>query len=219
MMGSLTRQQVAADFLGFSVENGLLCFGDFTTKSGRRSPYFLNTGLADNGRSLSQLARHYLAAAELHGLRFDGLFGSAYKGIALAAAIAVESERTVGTNPVFAFNRKEAKDHGDNGRIVGRLNGNILLVDDVVTSGISVKAAFEDVVQAGASVCGVLVALDRGERMTESSSVTAVQELQRQLDIPVHSIATVHDLRAFLAETGKGDALERIDRHIGRYGV
>jgi len=214
---------LAGRFLRFAIGAGLLQLGDFTTKSGRRSPYFFNTGLADDGYALSRLAGYYLDAAEERGIRFDSLFGGAYKGIPLAAGVAAAKAMRDGLGgagaPRFAFDRKEEKGHGDGGRIVGRLRGATLIVDDVITSGASVRAAAELVRRAGAEVCGALVALDRGERASDDAGETAAAALAGQIGAPVHAIAGVGDLRALLEEEGRLEELALIDRHLERYGA
>ena len=213
-------RQLAREFLRFALETGLLCVGGFTTKSGRASPYFFNTGLAADGASVSALAGYYVRAAQLYGLRFDSLFGSAYKGIALAAAIAIELARgdPMRRTP-FAFNRKEAKSHGDAGALVGRLAGNVLIVDDVITSGMSIGEADAHVRSAGATPCCVLVALDRMECAPGGEpGETAAAALARKLGLYVGSIASAEDLRALLDEEGRPGEAARIAEQIRRYG-
>ncbi len=211
------RDRLAADLVRFADARGLLRFGEFTTKSGRVSPYFFNTGLASDGRSLASLARFYLRAARLAGLGLDSLFGSAYKGIPLVAAIALVAGEDLGAAPRFAFDRKEAKDHGETGRIVGPLDGPVLLVDDVISSGASTLAAAEAVSSAGASPCGALVGLDRGEQAPGGGG-RASDAVRRKLGVPVVSVADVADLRGFLAEEGRETEMGLLDRHLGRHG-
>jgi orotate phosphoribosyltransferase len=187
------------DFLELAVRLGVLRFGSFTLKSGRQSPYFFNAGLFDTGSAIAGLGRAYAAALEASGLAFDMLFGPAYKGIPLvaatAAALAERHERDV----PYCFNRKEAKDHGEGGRIVGRaLAGRVLIVDDVITAGTAIRESIEIIRAAGATPCGVLLALDREERGRDST-LSAVQEVRTSFGLPVVSILTLSDLVTGLA--------------------
>ena len=185
------------DFIEFAVACQVLRFGEFTTKAGRLSPYFFNAGLFNDGNSLGRLAEFYAKAAEAGGTRFDMLFGPAYKGIPLVAAIAIALAQR-GKNYPFAYNRKEAKDHGEGGTIVGApLTGNVLIVDDVISAGTSVRESVELIRAAGATPAGVLIALDRQER--GQGDLSAVQEVQRDYGIPVIAVAGLNDLMAFLA--------------------
>lgn len=211
------RARLASDFLRFSDDRGLLRFGEFRTKSGRVSPYFFNTGMAADGRSLAELAGFYLRAARLEGLRFDAVFGSAYKGIPLAAAIALAASEDQDVPPAFAFDRKEAKDHGEAGRVVGRLEGGVLLVDDVITSGASILDAAAKVRAEGASPCGVLVGLDRGERASGSEE-GASDALRRELKVPVVSIVDTAILRLFLEKEGRANDLTLLEHYLRTHG-
>jgi len=185
------------DFIEFAVGCKVLRFGEFKTKAGRLSPYFFNAGLFNDGNSLGRLAEFYAKAAEAGGVRFDMLFGPAYKGIPLVAAIAIALAGR-GSNYPFAYNRKEAKDHGEGGTIVGApLTGNVLIVDDVISAGTSVRESVELIRAAGATPAGVLIALDRQER--GQGELSAVQEVQRDYGIPVIAVAGLSDLMAFLA--------------------
>jgi orotate phosphoribosyltransferase len=195
------------EFVEFSLASGVLRFGEFRTKAGRLSPYFFNAGLFDDGAKLGRLAQFYarrLLAAEAHeGLGFDMLFGPAYKGIALAAAVAIELAR-LGRNLPYAYNRKEAKDHGEGGQLVGAaVKGRVLIVDDVMSAGTSVRESIAMIRAAGATPCGVAIALDRQERATEEgggeAACSAVQYVQRELGLPVAAIATLEDLLHYLA--------------------
>jgi len=184
------------DFIEFAVACQVLRFGEFTTKAGRLSPYFFNAGLFNDGNSLGRLAGFYAKAAETGGVSFDMLFGPAYKGIPLVAAIAIALAGR-GSNYPFAYNRKEAKDHGEGGSIVGApLNGRVLIVDDVISAGTSVRESVELIRAAGATPAGVLIALDRQER--GQGELSAVQEVQRDYGIPVVTVAGLNDLMAFL---------------------
>ncbi|MBL8450383.1 MAG: orotate phosphoribosyltransferase [Dechloromonas sp.] len=183
-------------FIGFALACNVLRFGQFKTKAGRLSPYFFNAGLFNDGASLGQLAEYYADAAQAGELPFDMLFGPAYKGIPLVATIAVALARR-GRNLPFAFNRKEAKDHGEGGSLVGApLQGRVLIVDDVISAGTSVRESVELIRAAGATPAGVLIALDRMER--GQGELSAVQEVQRDYGIPVIAVATLADLLAFL---------------------
>ena len=186
------------EFLAFALARDVLRFGDFVTKAGRKSPYFFNAGLFSDGESLRQLGRFYASALLAAGTAFDQLFGPAYKGIILAAATAIalaEQHRNV----PYSFNRKEAKDHGEGGVIVGApLRGRVLIVDDVITAGTSVRESVELIRAHGATPTGVLIALDRMEKGQGQKS--AVQEVQDTFGIPVVAIATLDDLLRFIAD-------------------
>jgi orotate phosphoribosyltransferase len=184
------------DFLAFALAHGVLRFGEFVTKAGRRSPYFFNAGGFDDGESLRRLGRYYAEAWLASGLGCDQLFGPAYKGITLAAAAAIALAEK-GHNLPFSFNRKEAKDHGEGGTIVGApLRGRVLIVDDVITDGGAKREAIELIRAHGADPAGVLIAFDRFERGTGARS--AVQELREAFGIPVVAIATLDDLVRFI---------------------
>ncbi len=188
-------------FVEFALETGVLCFGEFVTKAGRKSPYFFNAGLFSRGATLGRLARFYaqtlLAARDRGRVQFDMLFGPAYKGITLASSTAVALAE-LGTDVPFAFNRKEAKDHGEGGVVVGGpLAGRVVIVDDVISAGTSVRESVQIIRAAGASVAAVLIAIDRCERAGPDdhlSARSAVQEVEATLGVPVLAIATVDDL-------------------------
>ena len=183
-------------FLAFAVARDVLRFGDFTTKAGRRTPYFFNAGLFDDGESLMRLGGFYADALVASGMAYDQLYGPAYKGIPLATATAIALAKK-GQNVPWSFNRKEAKDHGEGGSIVGaRLTGKVAIVDDVITAGTSVRESVEVIRAAGATPSGVLIALDRMERGTGSAS--AVDEVRSTFGIPVTAIATLDDVMAFI---------------------
>jgi len=183
-------------FLAFAVARDVLRFGDFTTKAGRRTPYFFNAGLFDDGESLMRLGGFYADALVASGMAYDQLYGPAYKGIPLATATAIALAKK-GQNVPWSFNRKEAKDHGEGGSIVGaRLTGKVAIVDDVITAGTSVRESVEAIRAAGATPSGVLIALDRMERGTGSAS--AVDEVRSTFGIPVTAIATLDDVMAFI---------------------
>ncbi|MBE2258995.1 MAG: orotate phosphoribosyltransferase [Candidatus Accumulibacter sp.] len=184
------------EFIEFAVRQEVLRFGDFRTKAGRQSPYFFNAGLFNDGAALDRLAEFYAKAITASGIAVDTLFGPAYKGIPLVAVIAVALARA-GRNLPFSFNRKEAKDHGEGGSIVGApLTGRVLIVDDVISAGTSVRESVELIRGAGATPCGVVIALDRMER--GGGELSAVQEVQRDYGIPVVAVASLDDLLAFL---------------------
>lgn len=209
---------VCQEFIEFAVARQVLRFGQFRTKAGRDSPYFFNAGLFNDGDSLGKLAQFYASAALSGGVVFDMLFGPAYKGIPLVAAISVAlAER--GKNYPFAFNRKEAKDHGEGGLIVGApLKGRVMIVDDVISAGTSVRESVELIREAGAIPAGVLIALDRMER--GQGDLSAVQEVERDYGIPVIAVANLVDLLAFLedrAEFAVHRAAVAVYRE--RYGV
>lgn len=206
------------EFIQFALAQEVLCFGEFKTKAGRLSPYFFNAGLFNDGESLGTLGRFYAKAILAAGIDFDVLFGPAYKGIALAATTAIALAGS-GRSAPFCFNRKEAKDHGEGGSTVGAaLNGNVLIIDDVISAGTSVRESVEIIRAAGAVPCGVVIALDRMERGAGSQS--AVQEARSQFGIPVFSIATLDDLTQFLSgRTDLAQQLQAVQRYRDLYGV
>ena len=186
------------EFIEFAVARNVLRFGEFKTKAGRLSPYFFNAGLFNDGESLDRLAQFYAKAISASGIAADMLFGPAYKGIPLAAVTAVALARD-GRNLPFSYNRKEAKDHGEGGTIVGApLEGRVLIIDDVISAGTSVRESVELIRAAGAIPAGVVIALDRMERGT--GELSAVQEVERDYGIPVVAVANLDDLMSFLHE-------------------
>ena len=205
-------------FLDFAIERRVLLFGEFQTKAGRLSPYFFNAGLFNDGESLKRLGEFYARAILGSGLAFDGLFGPAYKGIPLVASVAIALAEQ-GRNVPYSYNRKEAKAHGEGGSIVGApLAGRILIVDDVITAGTSVRESVELIRAAGAEPCGVAIALDRQER--GSGELSAVQEVMRDYRLPVISIAGLDDLVAYLAGHAElAGSLAAIQAYRERYGV
>jgi len=206
------------DFIRFAVQTNVLCFGEFQTKAGRLSPYFFNAGLFNDGDSLRNLSQFYAQAIQAAGVPFDMLFGPAYKGIPLAAGTAIALAEQ-GTNVPYCYNRKEAKDHGEGGTTVGaKLQGRVLIIDDVISAGTSVRESIELIRAAGAQPCGVVIALDRMER--GQGELSAVQEVRRNYDIPVISIATLDDLLGYLrAEGGMEHNLAAVQSYRDRYGV
>jgi orotate phosphoribosyltransferase len=220
---------LAQDFVKFAVEAGVLCFGEFKTKAGRLSPYFFNAGMFDDGAKLGRLAEFYarrlLQAQRAEGLEFDMLFGPAYKGIALAAAVAVELARR-GRNLPFAYNRKEAKDHGEGGTLVGaKVAGRVLIIDDVISAGTSVRGSVALIGAAGGTPHAVTIALDRQERAAENGVEvpwSAVQYVQNELALRVAAIATLSDLLEYLrsaADPALGAHYARVTAYRERYGV
>jgi orotate phosphoribosyltransferase len=207
------------DFLRFAIDTGVLRFGRFLLKSGRESPYFFNAGLFNTGASLSRLGGFYADALIASGMSFDMLFGPAYKGIPLAASAVIALAERHGMDVPFAFNRKEAKDHGEGGSIVGSaLAGQVLTIDDVITAGTSVRESVNLIQAAGASPCGVLIALDRCERGEGSGS--AIDEIRERFGLRTVSIVSLHDLIAYLSEeTPDGDFLSVLQVYRDRYGV
>ncbi len=200
-MSTASDPTLAQEFVQFAVQSGVLRFGEFKTKAGRLSPYFFNAGLFNDGTKLGRLAEFYARRLLTGDLPFDMLFGPAYKGITLASAVAVELARR-GHNVPFAYNRKEAKDHGEGGTLVGApLAGRVLIVDDVMSAGTSVRESMTLITAAGAAPCGVAIALDRQERATEGghdAPHSATQFVQRQFGLGVAAIATLQDLLQFL---------------------
>jgi len=206
------------DFIRLCVDLGVLRFGEFTLKSGRSSPYFFNAGLFNTGRAIGSLGRHYARAAALSGVPFDMLFGPAYKGIPLVTATAAAMAEHEGRDLPFAFNRKEAKDHGERGTIVGAsLQGRVLIVDDVITAGTAIRESVEIIRSHGATPAGVLIALDREERGQGDKS--AVQEVEETFGLPVVSVLRLRDLTAHLEATGDQPVLAAVRAYRDRYGV
>jgi len=216
------RQQ----FIAFSVEAGVLRFGEFLTKAGRLSPYFFNAGLFHDGATLGRLSQFYAQTLLDSGIEFDMLFGPAYKGITLASATAVALAGK-GRNTSYAYNRKEAKAHGEGGTIVGaKLQGRVVIIDDVISAGTSVRESVEMIRAAGAVPCAVLIALDRMERSGPEGQLTphsAVQEVSRLYGIPVISIGNLDDLFAYLSRAGGDPELAKhhaaVTAYRERYGV
>ena len=211
-------QRFRREFVEFAIREGVLRFGEFKTKAGRLSPYFFNAGLFNDGHRLGTLGGYYARAALASGIPFDMLFGPAYKGITLASATAVAMAEA-GHNVPFCFNRKEAKDHGEGGIIVGApLAGRVLIIDDVITDGASKREAAEIVRAGGATPAGVLIALDRQER--GRGELSATQEVSRDLSLPVSAIATLADILDTLAGRPEHRRdVERIQEYRRQYGV
>ena len=216
---------LAQDFVAFAVDAGVLRFGEFKTKAGRVSPYFFNAGLFDDGARLGRLAEFYARRLIDSGLEFDMLFGPAYKGITLAAAVSIELAR-LGKNVPYAYNRKEAKDHGEGGTLVGApVKGRVLIIDDVISAGTSVRESIAMIRAAGATPCGVTIALDRQEKASENgvdAEHSAVQFVERDLGLSVVAIATLADLLAYLRaqqDARLAGNLPAVQAYRDRYGV
>ena len=206
------------EFIRFTIEQKVLRFGEFKTKAGRLSPYFFDAGLFYDGAALKKLAQFYAKAIGEAGVAFDMLFGPAYKGIPLVAAVAIALAET-GRNVRYSFNRKEAKDHGEGGTVIGApLAGRVLIVDDVISAGTSVHESVNLIRASNAVPCGVVIALDRMER--GSGTLSAVQEVGANYNIPVISIATLDDLMAYLkTEPRHAQQLAAVGRYRDQYGV
>ncbi len=207
------------DFIEFAIQAGVLRFGEFTLKSGRTSPYFFNAGLFNTGEHLAKLGRCYAQAIVDSGIDFDVLFGPAYKGIPLAAAASIALAEQHGKNIPWCFNRKEAKDHGEGGNLVGSpLNGRILVIDDVITAGTAIRESVDIIKSAGAELVGVVIALDRQERGQGERS--AIQEVEENLGINVASIVKLEHLLEYLKmHSGYEDAVAMIESYRDQYGV
>ena len=207
------------EFIDLSLELGVLRFGEFTLKSGRVSPYFFNAGLFNTGYAAAKLGRFYAAAVAESKIDFDMIFGPAYKGIPLVALTAAALAEHYGIDVPYAFNRKEAKVHGEGGSIVGaQLQGKVLIIDDVITAGTAVREAYKIIVTAGAEIAGLMISLDRQER--GQGSLSAVQELRASLGIPVISIVQLGDLVETLEESKEyAEFLEPVLTYRRKYGV
>ncbi len=212
-------QDYQREFLDFAIEKGVLRFGEFTLKSGRLSPYFFNSGLFNTGASLARLGRYYAQAVQASDIAFDMIYGPAYKGIPLAASLAIALADHHGRDLPYAFNRKEAKDHGEGGVIVGApLQGRVLIVDDVISAGTSVRESVEIIRAAGATPAGVVIALDRQERGQGETS--AIQEVEHDYGLRVASIVRLDELEEYVAESADmSDELAAIRAYRAQYGV
>ena len=213
-----TQTDFTAQFIYFAIKKQVLRFGEFKTKAGRLSPYFFNAGLFNDGESLMKLGEFYATAILKSGVQFDMLFGPAYKGITLAASISIALARQ-GHNFPYAYNRKEAKDHGEGGTIVGApLQGRVLIVDDVISAGTSVRESVEMIKAAGAIPTAVAIAIDRQERGL--GALSAVQEVEKDSGMPVIKIATLADLILFLEEAADLAAFKpAVQAYRNQYGV
>ncbi len=207
------------EFIEFAIAHKVLCFGDFTLKSGRQSPYFFNSGLFSDGKSLSRLGRYYASAIQAASVRYDMLFGPAYKGIPLASAVAMALAEDHDINVPYCFNRKEAKDHGEGGTTFGApLQGETLIIDDVISAGTSVNLSVEIIKQAGATTAGVAIALDRQEK--GEGELSAVQEVEQRHQISVISIITLENMIEYLEKIpSMSENLGRIRQYRESYGA
>ena len=211
-------EQYQNDFLDFMLEIGALKFGEFTLKSGRVSPYFFNAGQFNQGSHLSQLGQFYAQAIEASGIKFDVLFGPAYKGIPLVAATAIALNDSFNRSVPYSFNRKEAKDHGEGGSIVGHpLEGDILIIDDVITAGTAIREAKDIIDTNGAKTKGVVVALDRQEK--GKGELSAIQEVEQNFGIAVVSIINLSHIVDYLKVNNDKNTISRIESYRSQYGI
>ncbi|GEK11716.1 orotate phosphoribosyltransferase [Pseudoalteromonas sp. McH1-7] len=212
-------KQYQKEFIEFALEKQVLKFGEFTLKSGRTSPYFFNAGLFNTGRDLARLGRFYASALEDAGIEFDVLFGPAYKGIPIATTTAVALADHHNKDVPYCFNRKEKKEHGEGGNLVGSaLEGRIMLVDDVITAGTAIRESMEIIAANGADLAGVLIALDRQEK--GKAELSAIQEVERDFNTQVVSIVKLADLITYLEQQGGMDAhLDAVKAYRDSYGV
>lgn len=212
-------QAYQRDFIRFAIDRGVLRFGQFTLKSGRTSPYFFNAGLFDSGLALARLGRFYAAAVVDSGIAFDVLFGPAYKGIPLAATTAVALAEHHQRDVPWCFNRKEAKDHGEGGTLVGApLAGKVLIVDDVITAGTAIREVMQIIQAQGAQAAGVLIALNRQER--GQGELSAIQEVERDFGMPVVSIVSLELVLEYLADDAElKQYLPAVQAYRAEYGI
>jgi orotate phosphoribosyltransferase len=211
-------EQYQKDFVDFTLETGVLKFGEFTLKSGRVSPYFFNAGLFNTGSHLSELGKFYAQAIEASDLKFDVLFGPAYKGIPLASAASIALNDSFNRNIPYSFNRKEAKDHGEGGSIVGHpLEGDVLIIDDVITAGTAIHEAQEIIQSSGATAKGVIVALDRQEK--GKGELSAIQEVEKVFGIRVLSIISLSHIIDYLKSNNDSKILTQIESYRSQYGI
>lgn len=214
-------QAYQKEFLQFVIENDILRFGEFTLKSGRTSPYFFNAGLFNTGNKLSFLAKCYAAAINEAQMDFDVMFGPAYKGIPLAATTSVALASEHGIDKPYCFNRKEAKDHGEGGSIVGSpLQGKVMIIDDVITAGTAIREAADIINANGAQLAGIAVAMDRQEK--GSGELSAIQEIEQQYQIKIVSIITLQDIISYLQQaddSGLNQYLDAVNAYRNEYGV
>lgn len=211
-------QDYQREFIEYAIHSGVLRFGEFRLKSGRLSPYFFNTGLFHSGEQLSRLGRFYAKALRHAGIITNVLYGPAYKGIPLVCTTAIALAEEFAVDLPFAFNRKEVKDHGEGGHLIGsRLSGSVLILDDVITAGTSIRESIETIRKAGAKPCGVLIALDRQERGLKP--VSAVAEVSTEFNIPVFSIVKLADVIEYLTDESKLSVeLTAIKQYYNKYG-
>ena len=214
-------QDYQKEFLAYVIERKILRFGEFTLKSGRLSPYFFNAGLFNTGQALAFIGRCYAAAIEASGISYDVIFGPAYKGIPLASAASIALSEHFGRDQPYCFNRKEAKDHGEGGNIVGSaLKGKVLVIDDVITAGTAIREVMGLIQQTGATAAGVIVALDREER--GQGELSAIGEIRQQYGIPVISIISLNQIIQYLELVGNQELqnnLPQLKVYQHRYGI
>lgn len=212
-------QAYQREFIRFAIERGVLRFGEFTLKSGRTSPYFFNSGLFNSGLALSQLGRYYAAAIVESGVEFDVLFGPAYKGIPLAAATAVALAEHHGRDVPWCFNRKEAKDHGEGGTLVGApLEGRVLIIDDVITAGTAIREVMQIIQAQGAQPAGTVISMNRQER--GQGELSAIQEVERDFGMPVVSIVSLTQVLEYLASDAQlKQYLPAVEAYRTEYGI
>ncbi|KAJ2745555.1 orotate phosphoribosyltransferase [Coemansia sp. BCRC 34301] len=218
----MVLQQYQRDFISFAIADGVLSFGEYMLKSGRKSPYFFNAGKFNSGASLDKIGQYYAAAVSAREeIEFDVVFGPAYKGIPLCATTAIAMSRSSKhSNVLYAFNRKEAKNHGEGGSIVGaELKGRrILVVDDVITAGTAIRESMGIIRDAGATLAGVVVAIDRQE-LGRDGTLSAIQEIEQQHGAPVVAVVTLSDVVEYLREQGSGEDLEAMEAYRREYGA
>ena len=207
-----------SSFIKFAIDNEVLQFGEFTTKAGRLSPYFFNLGNCSDGESLKRLGEYYAQTIQHHQIQFDMIFGPAYKGISLASSIAIALSQK-GKNVPFCFNRKEIKDHGEGGKVIGaQIKGKVLIVDDVISAGTSITESVKLISDSGGAPCGIIVAIDRQEK--GQSNLSAIQEMEAKYAIPIISIINLDEIKKYLINNeGLGENLRAIEKYQNQYGV
>ncbi|GGK84794.1 orotate phosphoribosyltransferase [Amphritea balenae] len=212
-------QDYQREFIEFAIEKEVLRFGEFTLKSGRTSPYFFNAGLFNSGEALARLGKCYAAAIQQSGIEYDVMLGPAYKGIPLAATTCVALATDFGQDVPYVFNRKEAKTHGEGGNLVGApLEGRVLIIDDVITAGTAIREVMDIIEKAGATPAGTVIALNRQEK--GKGELSAIQEVERDYNMPVASIVGLNDVLTYLTEKGGMDAqIEAISAYRAQYGI
>lgn len=212
-------EQYQKEFIEFAIEKQVLCFGEFKLKSGRISPYFFNSGLFNDGKSLAELGKYYAQAVKHSGLEFDMIYGPAYKGIPLASTMAIAFQEDHQANYPFCFNRKEIKDHGEGGITFGaEINGRVLIIDDVISAGTSIRESMDIIASKGGETVGAVVAVDRQERGLGNQS--AIQEVEQVHNIKVISIISLEHIITYLAEHGEMQQhLDAINAYESQYGA
>ncbi|MBU2967047.1 orotate phosphoribosyltransferase [Amphritea sp. 2_MG-2023] len=212
-------QDYQREFIEFAIDKEVLRFGEFTLKSGRTSPYFFNAGLFNSGAALARLGKCYAAAIQQSGIEYDVMLGPAYKGIPLAAATCVALATEFGQDVPYVFNRKEAKTHGEGGNLVGApLEGRVLIIDDVITAGTAIREVMDLIAKAGATPAGTVIALNRQEK--GKGELSAIQEVERDYNMPVASIVSLNDLLTYLGERGGMDEqIAAISAYRSQYGI